>query len=139
VNRRAFLSSLGLGLSIPVVGIAKPEPEVIIESPQSVFLTVEEYQYPMDAINLLMRRYRETNGSGRSSVRIIVFGKRQREDCLNMAWSSSVTREFAVKATEADWYRISHNHFHDEVRAGRGELFGYKLCWVDEDHHCEMI
>ena len=139
MNRRVFLSSLGLGFLIPLAKAA-PEPEVVVYSPESVVLTEEEYPHgcTLEAINQGMIRYRKLNGK-ECQPRILLLGTRQREDCLNLCWQGSVTREFAARATKEDYYRISHDYLHDEIRAGRGELFGLKLCWDKRVNHFEVI
>lgn len=142
VNRRTFISSLGIGLAAPLVAAPVSEPQVVREPYESVSLTSDEYTETnlLEGINRAMVRWRKVNGVAPwHHTRVLMLGRRQREDCLNMCWSSSPTREFAVRATKADWYRISDRFFHDEVRAGRGEMFGIKLCWLDADHHFELL
>ncbi len=129
MNRRAFIVSLSL---LPFIG-----PRLFAR--QSISLSPSEYvkQGSLEAINVMWTRYRKTYGRDCQPTRLL-YGRAQIEDCMNLCWSSSFTREFCMRATKEDYYRASHDHFHDELRAGRGEMFGFKIEHVDADHWCEL-
>lgn len=110
----------------------------------SLHLLPHEHSVPgvlqLDDLNTLMIKWRKTYGRGPDAPQPtkLIVGKAELDYLMNLSWSSTPTCEFAARATKRDWYLASAEYLHDELRAGRGSLFGLDIAQVDEPSRLEM-